>query len=95
MTSKKIIMGVLITLMMLQLFSSFSEFERNRLKERTIDGLNRAKANGKVLGRPRALKTTALVQTCQSRGLSQSRVAKELSMSLSTIKRHWLSTPVE
>lgn len=31
---------------MLQMFSAFAEFERNRIRERTQEGLNRAKAEG-------------------------------------------------
>ncbi|WP_442802092.1 MULTISPECIES: recombinase family protein [unclassified Shewanella] len=37
---------------MLLIFSAFAEFERNRIRERTKEGLERAKAQGKKLGRP-------------------------------------------
>lgn len=36
-----------------QILSAFAEFERELLKERTLDGLSRAKAEGKQLGRPK------------------------------------------
>ncbi|ENE3657758.1 recombinase family protein, partial [Shigella flexneri] len=44
--------------LILQLFSTFAEFELNRIRERTREGLERAKAQGKVLGRPVAKNTT-------------------------------------
>ena len=75
--------------LMLQMFSAFAEFERNRIRERTQEGLNRAKAEGKKLGRPAAKDTTANVQRCKSEGLSQSATAKELGIGIATVKRHW------
>ncbi|MEA5243094.1 recombinase family protein [Vibrio parahaemolyticus] len=75
--------------LMLQMFSAFAEFERNRIRERTQEGLNRAKAEGKKLGRPAAKDTTANVQRCKAEGLSQSAVAKALGVGIATVKRHW------
>src|SRR5690554_6646950 len=40
--------------MMMQIFAAFAEFERNRIKERTREGLERARNEGKKLGRPEA-----------------------------------------
>lgn len=39
-----------------QILSAFAEFERNLIRERTLEGLNRAKASGKTLGRPKGSK---------------------------------------
>ncbi|MFV1873962.1 MAG: recombinase family protein [Oleiphilus sp.] len=75
--------------LMLQLFSSFAEFERSRIRERTQEGLAKAKAQGKKLGRPIASKTTKLVLDKKNQGLSQSEVANALGVSLPTVKRHW------
>ena len=36
-----------------QILSAFAEFERNLIRERTMEGLNRAKKQGKMLGRPK------------------------------------------
>ncbi len=36
--------------LMLQMFSAFAEFERNRIRERTREGIERAKAQVKRLG---------------------------------------------
>ncbi|HFH2646132.1 TPA: recombinase family protein, partial [Escherichia coli] len=71
------------------MFGAFAEFERNRIRERTLDGLEKAKANGVKLGRKEATDTTQKVQELRSEGLSQSKVAKRLSISVSTVKRHW------
>jgi len=75
--------------LMLQMFSAFAEFERNRIRERTKEGLERAKAQGKKLGRPEAHRTTVLVQAKKTEGLSQSKAAEALGLGIATIKRHW------
>ncbi|CAA0095685.1 Serine recombinase PinR [Zhongshania aliphaticivorans] len=75
--------------LMFQAFSAFSEFERNRIRERTQEGLARAKTNGVRLGRPVAMSTTKAVPVAKMEGLSQSGAAKCLCLSLVTVKRHW------
>lgn len=39
-----------------QILSAFAEFERNLIRERTLEGLNRARSQGKQLGRPKGSK---------------------------------------
>lgn len=75
--------------LMLQMFSAFAEFEKSRIIERTKEGLNRAKQEGKRLGRPVATDTRERVQRAKAKGLSQSKAALELGVSLPTIKRNW------
>lgn len=75
--------------LMLQLFATFAEFERNRIIERTKEGLEKAKSKGVKLGRPVAVDTTETVQKLKLKGLSQTQAAKASRLSLSTIKRHW------
>lgn len=75
--------------LMLQLFASFAEFERNRIRERTQEGLARAKAQGRKLGRPEATATTTSVLEKKAQGLSQAATANVLGISLPTVKRHW------
>lgn len=75
--------------LMLQMFSAFAEFERNRIRERTKEGLDRAKAQGKKLGRPEAHGTTQSVQAKKTEGLSQSKAAEALGLGIATVKRHW------
>lgn len=75
--------------LMLQMFSAFAEFERNRIRERTMEGQARARAEGKRVGRPEATATTVKVQEYKAKGLSQSKVAAATRLSLPTVKRHW------
>lgn len=75
--------------LMLQMFSAFAEFERNRIRERTQEGLERAKAQGKKLGRPPAHTTTLSVQAKKAEGLSQAKAAQALKIGIATVKRHW------
>lgn len=39
-----------------QIMAAFAEFERSLIRERTLEGLRRAKAQGKTLGRPKGSK---------------------------------------
>lgn len=75
--------------MTMQVLSAVAEFERDLLIERTQAGLQRAKCQGKKLGRPEALGTKARVQEFKRAGLSQSKVAEQLKMHIATVKRHW------
>lgn len=40
----------------MNIFAAFAEFEREIIRERTLDGLKRAKKQGKTLGRPKGKK---------------------------------------
>lgn len=70
----------------LTVLAAVAAFERDRIKERTKEGLART---DKKAGRPEAVETTKAVQTSKARGMSQSQAAAELGLSLPTIKRHW------
>lgn len=74
--------------MTMQVLGAVAEFERDLLIERTQAGLQRAKAAGTKLGRPKAASSDA-VQALRNDGLSQSAVAQQLGVSLSTVKRLW------
>ncbi|MCF2849181.1 recombinase family protein [Pseudoalteromonas sp. ACER1] len=71
--------------LMLQLLSSFAEFERNRIRERTLEGQARARSEGKVIGRPPKVtpEKVAMLRTTNS----ISKVGKLLGVSASTVKR--------
>lgn len=75
--------------MTMGVIASVAEFERDLLIERTHAGLERAKAEGKQLGRPVATGTRDAVQREKAVGLTQERAAKVLGVSLRTIKRYW------
>lgn len=75
--------------MTMQVLGAVAEFERDLLIERTQSGLKRAKAEGKRLGRPEAVKTTAEVQRLKAQMLSQAEVAAKTGLGIATVKRHW------
>lgn len=75
--------------MTMQVISAVAEFERDLLIERTQSGLRRAKAEGKVFGRPSALSVEqrdAVLRQLAS-GASVASLAKEFSTSRQTIMR--------
>ncbi len=74
--------------MTMTVLAAVAQFERDLLIERTQVGLERAKAEGKILGRP-AKTSSEQVQTLKKLFMSQSQVAAELQVSLSTVKRLW------
>ncbi|ELK5289337.1 recombinase family protein [Salmonella enterica] len=75
--------------LMRQLMGAFAEFERDRIIERTNEGIARARAEGKTFGRPPAVEATKAVQKAKADGLSQSQTAAALGISVRTVKRHW------
>jgi len=41
-----------------QILSAFAEFERELIRERTLEGLHRARSQGKNIGRPKGSRDT-------------------------------------
>lgn len=78
--------------MTMQVLSAVAEFERDLLIERTQQGLMRAKAEGKKLGRPEAKETTSKVHLLKQYNKTQAEVAAELGIGIATVKRHWNKT---
>jgi putative DNA-invertase from lambdoid prophage Rac len=75
--------------MTMGVIAAVAEFERDLLIERTQSGLNRAKSQGKKLGRPASLTKTqsfAVLQRLKA-GESIAAVAKELGTSRQTVMR--------
>lgn len=72
--------------LMLRMFTAFAEFERDRIRERTIEGQSRARSQGKTIGRP-VKATPQRVAEMRSQGLSISKTAEKLNVSISTVKR--------
>lgn len=75
--------------MTMQVLGAVAEFERDLLIERTQQGLIRAKAEGKKLGRPEAKDTTKAVLLHKALDKTQAQVAKDLDIGIATVKRHW------
>lgn len=78
--------------MTMQVLGAVAEFERDLLIERTQQGLMRAKAEGKKLGRPEATETTSKVHFLKKYNKTQAEVAAELGIGIATVKRHWNKT---
>lgn len=81
--------------MMVAILSAFAEMERDLISQRTIEGLRRAKAQGKVLGRPIGcrnlkLKTDAIAEEIISmfnQGKTKTEIAKKFNLSKPTLYR--------
>ena len=69
----------------LSIFAAFAQFEREIIRERTLDGLARAKAQGKKLGRPfghgAPMPGLEKVSELMGKGLDERNIAKELNTS--------------
>ena len=72
--------------LMLAMFAAFAAFEKDRIRERTIEGQARAKAEGKTIGRPSKVSPEKVAELRKG-GLSISATAKRLSVSEATVKR--------
>ena len=73
---------------MLQMAAVFAELERGIIRERVMAGLERAKAQGVTLGRPRvARKVENAIRTRLARGEGILKIAKGLGVGVSTVQR--------
>ncbi len=67
------------------ILGEIAEFERSLIIERTKAGLQRAKAQGKRLGRPRVAVDRARILELRAQGLGYRKIADELGVSHQTI----------
>ena len=79
----------------MNVINAVAEFERDLLVERTQSGLRRAKAQGKILGRPKALTAQQRQDVLKhlKNGMSVSAIAREFQTSRQTIMRVRDATP--
>ena len=72
------------------IFAVVAQFERDRLRERTKEGLARAKANGSRLGRPRALSDSdySKLRKRRTQGWSYSELADVFKISRTTARKY-------
>ena len=71
-----------------QMCGVFAEFERSMIQERVKAGLARARAQGKVLGRPRVHpKIEAAVRALRAKGRGIHAIAKEARVGVGTVQR--------
>lgn len=69
------------------ILAAVAKQERVRLSERTVAGLQRAKAQGRVGGRPKVVCDRHKVQALRSAGKSLGQIASELRLSKTTVSR--------
>ena len=76
----------------LHILGAIAEFERSRVIERVQAGLQRAKRQGRTLGRPRAI--ISRIQLARVEGLSSREAAKVLGVPRSTLQRYLAQKPL-
>ena len=76
-----------VSTLMFHIFASFAEFERNLLRQRTKDGLEAAKAQGRVGGRPRDSKKKEEVIDLLRLGYTQKDVAKKVGLTQAYVSK--------
>jgi DNA invertase Pin-like site-specific DNA recombinase len=75
---------------MISAFATFASLERARISERTLAGLAKARAQGRVGGRPKAEDDPKLVQRFRKlhdAGASVRKIAAELGISTTTVQK--------
>ena len=80
--------------LMLTMLSALSQFERDLIAERTVDGLKAARARGRVGGRPSLGSEKDRKQALamyRSNAMTNSEIAQRFGVSLSTLNR-WIKT---
>jgi DNA invertase Pin-like site-specific DNA recombinase len=73
--------------LLFHVLAAIAEFERDLIRERVKAGLERAKARGQRLGRPRARVEAAAIRALQGEGLSLGQIARRLGCSRPTLRR--------
>ncbi len=73
--------------LMFGVMASLAEFERSLIRDRVMAGLNRARSEGKRLGRPKTLIDSKRLLTLKAKGLGVRGIAKELGISKDTVCR--------
>lgn len=74
--------------MMFQMCGVFAEFERSMIQERVKAGLERARSQGKTLGRPSVPPVTVdKIRRLREQGLSYRQVAKKVGVGVGTVHR--------
>jgi len=80
--------------MVYTVIAAVAELERSLIRERVVMGLQRAKAQGKKLGRPSGTKANVRkIQKLKRQGLSIRQIASEMKVSKSTVSRLLNSVP--
>jgi DNA invertase Pin-like site-specific DNA recombinase len=73
--------------LLIHLLGALAEFERELIRDRINDGLVRAKAEGKTLGRPLSIVDALRIHELRLEGMSYRKIAVELNSSDATVRR--------
>lgn len=73
--------------LMFQIIGAMAEFERALTQERVRAGLRNARANGKRLGRPRAMVNVAQIASLRAAGTSWAAISRQLGIGVGTAVR--------
>lgn len=77
-----------------QMMGVFAEFERAMMQERIKSGLDRARAQGRRLGRPKiSEKVEHAIRKAHAAGTGLRKIARELGVGVSVVQRVTASTP--
>lgn len=80
--------GDAMSRLLLTMLAAIAEFERDLIRDRTMLGLEKARQNGKKLGRPRVNgPSREAVERLRGQGLSWALVADELGCTVATARR--------
>lgn len=72
--------------LMFHMVSAFAAFEADLIKARVRAGLDNARANGKILGRPSKLNSEEIINL-RAQGLSLSQIGKRVGAAKSTVSK--------
>jgi DNA invertase Pin-like site-specific DNA recombinase len=71
----------------LSILATIAKQERIRLSERTVAGLEKARKQGRVGGRPRVITDHGKVKELRAAGHSLPAIAREMGLSITTVAR--------
>jgi DNA invertase Pin-like site-specific DNA recombinase len=71
----------------LSILATIAKQERIRLSERTLAGLEKARRQGRVGGRPRVITDREKVRELRAKGRSLPAIAREMKLSITTVAR--------
>jgi DNA invertase Pin-like site-specific DNA recombinase len=72
---------------MFQMCGVFAEFERGILSERVKAGLNRARADGKTLGRPLKIANIKAILQDRAKGKTIRTIARDTNLSIGKVHK--------
>lgn len=73
--------------LMRQILGAVAQFERELIRERTVDGLRKARSSGKRLGRPPMNVSTDEIVKLKNEGLTHKQVAEKVGMSYQGVRK--------